>query len=71
MSMNPPTPQSPEYPGQNAMKLVHPFSPHNCHPILYTHRTARTRDGDKCGGGQGFDAGLHCLCMSGLCRRRQ
>jgi len=30
--MNPPTPQSPEYPGQNAMKLVHPFSPHNCPP---------------------------------------
>jgi regulator of protease activity HflC (stomatin/prohibitin superfamily) len=39
--------------------------------IVYTHRTARTRDDDKCSKGLGFDAGLHCLCMSGWCRRRQ
>ena len=39
--------------------------------ILCTHRKARTWDDDMCSGGQGFDAGLQCLCMLGWCRHRQ
>ena len=51
-----------------SLRLVQSY---NCPIIVYTHRTARTRDYDMCSKGQGFDAGLHCLCMSGWCRRRQ
>ncbi|MCD4779732.1 MAG: hypothetical protein K8S27_04180 [Candidatus Omnitrophica bacterium] len=51
-----------------SLRLVQSYN----HPIiLCTHRTARVRDDDKCSGGQGFEAGLHCLCMSGWCRRQQ
>ena len=62
--------QSTVYSRRNVPGPVPP-PPQNRPIIVYTHRTARTRDDDKCSGGQGFEAGLHCLCMSGWCRRKQ